>query len=255
MIDINNIKSYIINLEKYMEKYNTSLNRLNKLNIIPNRFNAIYIDNLNDESLKKIIYPSVNYTINHGRYSHNNIGTKGAIGCYLSHYTLWKMLLESSDDMFLIFEDDVDTNITNVQKINFFINSINDNYDWDFIFLGYNNNINNSIKLNKIIHGMHAYIINRKGAKKLLANIFPIIDQIDSYISFMGLYRDVNIYLPKYSFFFQNNYIGSSIQLDYSIRPFISEYNDNFIINIFLIFSLFILFLVYLINFYYSKCK
>ena len=86
MIDINNIKSYIINLEKYMEKYTTSLNKLSKLNIIPNRFNAIYIDNLNNESLKKIIYPSVNYTIDHGRYSHNNIGTKGAIGCYIILY-------------------------------------------------------------------------------------------------------------------------------------------------------------------------
>jgi GR25 family glycosyltransferase involved in LPS biosynthesis len=254
MININNIKSYLINLDKYQEKYNESLNRLKKLNIVPDRFSAIYVDNPNDEYIKKITYPSIQYTIQHGRYSHNNIGSKGAIGCYLSHVTLWKMLLESKEDMFLIFEDDVDTQFDDVKEINTFINSINDNFDWDFIYLGYNNKYHTGNKINKIIYGTHSYIINRKGAEKLLNNAFPIVDQIDSFISFMGINRDVNIYLPEYSFFIQNNLGMSSIQLDKSIRPYITQFNDNYIIKIIGLFSLFILMLLYMINFYYSKC-
>ena len=105
MIHLDKIKSYIINLEKYKYKYTKCLKRLSKLNIKPERFDAIYINDENDPVIKNITYPSVQYIIKNGRYSHNNIGTKGAIGCYLSHVTLWKMLLESDEEMFLIFED------------------------------------------------------------------------------------------------------------------------------------------------------
>ena len=151
MININNIKSYVINLEKYKNKYNLCLKRLSKINLKPERFNAIYVANENSKKIKQITYPSVQYTIKNGRYAHNNIGSKGAIGCYLSHISLWKMLLESDEEMFLIFEDDVDINIkinNFTKKINKSINLINNNNNWDIIYLGYFNI--NSKDINKI---------------------------------------------------------------------------------------------------------
>jgi len=253
MIDITNIKSYVINLENYKERYIVSLEKLNKFNINPERFNAIDINKLDNNYIKKVTYPSVQYTIKNGRYSHNNIGSKGAIGCYLSHVQLWQILLESNNDMFLIFEDDVKIN-KSIEEINNFINLINNTYSWDLILLGYNFfNLNNTdYKLTSIKHGTHAYIINKAGAKKLLNNAFPIVDQIDSYISFMGIERDVNIYLPKTPLFIQNNDFKSSIQLDQSIRPKISQYNDQFILQIIMLIIIFILVLIYLL---YAKCK
>ena len=257
MININNIKSYVINLEKYKNKYDLCLKRLSNIDISPNRFNAIYVDNENNNEIRKITYPSVQYTIKNGRYAHNNIGSKGAIGCYLSHISLWKTLLESNEDMFLIFEDDVDINknINNFTiNINNAINLINKN-DWDVIFLGYFNlNLNKSsneinkkyTKINSIIYGTHAYLINKKGAEKLLNNAIPIVDQIDSYMSFMAINRDVNSYMTSDVFFIQNNTAESLIQTDYSIRPFITQFNDKLILSILTLVVLFVILFLYL---------
>jgi GR25 family glycosyltransferase involved in LPS biosynthesis len=258
MIHLDKIKSYTINLDKYKYKYNKCLKRLSPLNIKPDRFDAIYINNENDQIIKNITYPSVQYIIKNGRYSHNNIGTKGAIGCYLSHVTLWKMLIDSNEDMFLIFEDDVDINsITNYKlELNKFLNSVSKE-DWDFIFLGYftikdsdNNEKENKLnykKIDNITLGLHAYIINRKGAEKLLNNAFPIVDQLDSYISFMAINRNVNCYKPKnISFFYQNNDQNTTIQTDFALKPYITQYDDSVILSIIMFILLLIILLIIL---------
>lgn len=252
MININNIKSYIINLEKDKNKYDLCLDRLKKINLNPpERFNAIYVNDENTDYVKSITYPSVQYTIKYGRNSHNNIGSKGAIGCYMSHITLWKQLLESDQDMFLIFEDDVDinNNIDNLMvKTNDYINTINKK-DWDVIFLGYslisllNNDVSDipddEYKITNIIYGLHAYIINKKGATKLLEKALPIVDQLDSYMSYMAIMRNVNMYKPTELLFIQNNIKASSIQTDMSIKPFITQFNNHIVSSIIMFFILF----------------
>lgn len=259
MINICNIKSYLINLEKYRNKYNICLKRLSKINVHPERFNAIYVEDENSEEIKNITYPSVQYTIKNSRYSHNNIGSKGAIGCYLSHITLWKMLLESDEEMFLIFEDDVDVNknIDNfTDKLNNSINLINNN-NWDIIYLGYFtiNNYSSEgnksyFKIKNVTLGLHSYIINRKGAKKLLKNVFPIVDQLDSYMSYMAINRNVNSYGTSNIFFIQNNKSGTIIQTDYSVRPLITQFDDKTIMRIIMFILLFFILFIYLcINF------
>ena len=256
MININNIKSYIINLEKDKNKYDLCLKRLQKINLNPpERFDAIYVKDEYDDYIKSITYPSVQYTIKYGRNAHNNIGSKGAIGCYLSHIALWKKLLESDQDMFLIFEDDVDlnNNIDNLMvKTNDYINTINKK-NWDVIFLGYslisllNNDIqdipDDKYKITNIIYGLHAYIINKKGATKLLEKALPIVDQLDSYMSYMAIMRDVNMYKPTELLFIQNNIKASSIQTDNSIKPFITQFNNNTISHI-IVFFILLVFLI-----------
>lgn len=240
MININNIKSYVINLEKEKKKYNLCLKNLAKINIHPERFEAIYVENI--EEIKKITYPSVQYTIKNGRNTHNNIGSKGAIGCYLSHITLWQMLLDSNEEMYLIFEDDVNINknIDNLtENINKTINLINKN-DWDVIYLGhftFNPQYNNKsyFKINDLIYGTHSYIINKKGAQKLLELSLPIVDQIDSYMSYMAINENINSYATSELFFIQNNISTSAIQTDYSIKPFITQFGNNTILCIILL--------------------
>ena len=252
MKNISEIKSYIINLEKDKDKYNDSINNLNRINIKPERFDAIYINESNNDYIKNITYPSVQYNIKHGRNNHNNIGTNGAIGCYLSHIKLWKMLLQSNEDMFLIFEDDVNVN-SSKDDINNFLNNMN-NYDWDFIFLGYmkpfsNNDTRvttNVYKINSINFGTHSYIINKKGATKLLKYAIPIVDQIDSYISYMASTRNLNAYRPDINYFVQN-IIGTSIQTDLSIKPYITDMSNIVILTILLTIFIVILVLTYII--------
>ena len=59
MININNIKSYIINLEKDKNKYDLCLKRLQKINLNPpERFDAIYVKDEYDDYIDEA-YPEI----------------------------------------------------------------------------------------------------------------------------------------------------------------------------------------------------
>lgn len=115
----------------------------------------------------------------------NDFGSKrGVIGCALSHYYLWKELIEDVDnDYYIIFEDDFDYSDTFKQQYENIYNRLNEK---ELVFLGYsmfeksrqpvkeiynNNNINVLIEpLNKDLYigGTFGYSINKIGAKKLI---------------------------------------------------------------------------------------
>ncbi len=117
----------------------------------------------------------------------------GEIGCYLSHYLLYKSLLNSNYTYTIIFEDDfniIDNDIN--QKITDLLSNVN--YDFDYLFLGYNintntNYINNNklkfsnnlhfIEYNKKVWGFHGYIINNKNIPKILNLLNNINCEID----------------------------------------------------------------------------
>lgn len=107
----------------------------------------------------------------------NDYGSrKGFIGCALTHYNLWKKLLDSTDEYYFIMEDDVQMD----PKFSEMIKSI-DYSKYDILFLGYSMfssvrekiEINNEFSIGRLsmgqyIGGTFAYSINRTGAKKML---------------------------------------------------------------------------------------
>jgi GR25 family glycosyltransferase involved in LPS biosynthesis len=123
-----------------------------------------------------------------GLFHGNDFGNrKGVIGCALSHYNLWKSLLEDEhNDFYVVMEDDVE-----------FVNNFHDRFveikgnmhTHEFMFLGYHmysdnrrevesvyNQENVSIdirSLNKALYigGYFGYTINKIGAKKLIEYI------------------------------------------------------------------------------------
>jgi GR25 family glycosyltransferase involved in LPS biosynthesis len=107
----------------------------------------------------------------------NDYGSrKGFIGCALTHYNLWKKLLESTDEYYFIMEDDVQMD----PKFSEMIKSI-DYSKYDILFIGYSMfssvrekmEVNNEfsighLSMGQYIGGTFAYSINRIGAKKML---------------------------------------------------------------------------------------
>ena len=107
----------------------------------------------------------------------NDYGSrKGFIGCALTHYNLWKKLLDSTDEYYFIMEDDVQMD----PKFLEMIKSI-DYSKYDILFLGYSMfssvrekvEVNNEFSIGRLsmgqyIGGTFAYSINRAGAKKML---------------------------------------------------------------------------------------
>ena len=113
----------------------------------------------------------------------NDFGSrKGVIGCALSHYNLWKQLIEdATNDYYVIFEDDI-TLSTNFKTqyealLSEFTKSIQDN----ILFLGYSvrdehkklqttnaDKIISPLNLSIYIGGTFAYIISKSSAKSIL---------------------------------------------------------------------------------------
>jgi len=110
---------------------------------------------------------------------------KGFIGCALTHYNLWKKLVNSYDDYYIIFEDDITSFSDKFDiKIKEVVKSTHENKDFEIIFMGHSvfpqyenettqkidNNEMCMIRLdrNKYIGGFFGYIITKNGAKKML---------------------------------------------------------------------------------------
>ena len=132
--------------------------------------------------------------------------SNGEIGCILSHVSVWRYLVkEKNIDKIMVLEDDA------VLISNDIYDRINDIWrnvpnDWDIILIGFwLHKGNNAKKINQYIYKvkdfvlLHSYIINKKGAEKLLS-LLPVNMPLDSWIAFHS--DKVNIYCHS---FFRNN--------------------------------------------------
>jgi len=134
----------------------------------------------------------------------------GEIGCFLSHYFIWKYMTTHNIDVALILEDDCvfndefNTKFTEILQI--------DTTTYDFLTLGRNKNnnlynlgpeivIENDYVIPKYSYNTHSYLLTNAGAK-ILANELALeyIIPVDEYISLMY----DSFPFPKYNDYFKN---------------------------------------------------
>lgn len=115
-------------------------------------------------------------------FTGNDFGWKrGMIGCALSHYQMWQ---EMNDNNYLILEDDVELCDDFKSKFKRVLEKI-DKLDWDLVYLGhtmYENKVKEvegirdpsrpitviPLEKHRTIGGTFSYLINKKGANKLV---------------------------------------------------------------------------------------
>lgn len=152
--DIDDIPIFIISLERAKERRMNMKNKMKEINKKYTFFNAVDGKNMTkyEESLCN-------------KFEGLNDGQKG---CFLSHYLLWKNLLLTDRDDFIILEDDA-VILDDMEK---FLLS-----DYDFIHLGFcYENYNKKIitvdeySIYKTNYALctHGYIVSKSGIKKLL---------------------------------------------------------------------------------------
>jgi glycosyl transferase family 25 len=220
------------------------------------RFEAIYGKAKSDEEIFALTSISAYKTIKEGRSLHYELPSKGAVGCALSHYTLWKRMVDENINNALIFEDDIICN-TNTKEINEYIDNIPN--DYGIAFLDHINNggkpytpINNYWLINNDtnIFVTSAYVININGAKRLLSRAYPIDMQVDSYINYFSkYYPDFIRYYSGKRLLYQSN-ITTNIQ-DRCVTCFRNDnidsmINDKILLSLFGIGILGFIFAVYL---------
>ena len=173
-LDTNN-KIKVINLLRRTDRRDSSVENFKRANIT----NYEFIEAIDGKAL------TPNYELMSLFKENNFRNRRGVIGCALTHYNLWKKLLESDFEYFIIMEDDftiVESFKQEIEKIDF--------EKYDILFMGYhmfsktlekvkdiyrncneNNNINITIgqlQMAYYVGGTHCYSINKNGARKLL---------------------------------------------------------------------------------------
>ena len=145
-------------------------------------FNAV---DSRDEN--KFIYKEFDLKLNplSEEFEMNFSTSYGAVGCYLSHYSIYKKVLEENYDHVLVLEDDID--IKNLDKLS---DQVLVPEDVEFIQLNsraVDSENYNYLFCETVVDGTESYIITKSGAKKMLDATYSLKDtNIKNYFSFLS---------------------------------------------------------------------
>lgn len=157
--------------------------------------------------------------------------TRGAVGCYLSHLAIYKILTESDFKYTIIFEDDIIIASDFYERMLYGLSVVPD--DWDILLLGVMclkcDIKEDYIKINRF-WGTHGYIIKKTGAMKLVEYLDkPLSKQIDADLSLLIKRKLINVYSINPLIVAQDPRFGSDIQelVEDSDKAFEEEFKQN----------------------------
>jgi len=235
---LSNIKSLVLTLPEYssrLPKLDELLKKFETIGLNPELFNGVHgkdivmIDNDNDNDNKSvmetIVWRDITYQYNKNIRLNGQRMLPGEFGCLWSHVNIFKDLLKldgDSNDSYLVIEDDAEL-VKPIDELHNLLLHLPE--DMDFCHLAYsqwypflltkqrNDYFYECEK--RFFNGCVAYVVSKKGAKKILDYIgnefnMPIDDFINT------IYRtqpDFKFYVPK-TFFFKEQDDTVSIKLN-----------------------------------------
>jgi glycosyl transferase family 25 len=219
---------YVINLKRRIDRKNKMKTILQKYNLFGNSkfITAIdgeyELDNYNFTVIDNWFDPFKNRKIK-----------KGEIATTLSHYAVWKKIVDENISMALILEDDVEFS-DNIENMLDYLNEyVKKNPELDGCYLG-RNPLNNVLNLGdeviindyllkaKSSYNNHAYILTYNGAKKLINT--PIINNILPIDEFFSIMFDNDYPFKQYSVHFES----FPKLLVYALKNSIAFQNDDY---------------------------
>lgn len=153
----------------------------------------------------------VKYNVKHKtRRAHEYINTPGAVGCYLSHASVYEWLAKQSEtDVVLIFEDDIALPAGCYQALKEYVHRtplLQDSSKWDLWHLGANASesvpAGQDRKLLSFVLA-HAYFVSKRGAQKMVSTMYPLELHVDGYMSYMAKLGLLDIYASRDYLFYQ----------------------------------------------------
>lgn len=171
--------------------------------------------------------------LNKTRRSHGEIDTIGAIGCSMSHYTVWKKFLESKEPYCLVLEDDAQVKVGLAKYILAASSSrIQDGFDvWCLAYKLHDNKklvpvpgADSAWKSPVSFWGTSAYILSRRGAERLIEGFFPIECHLDRYMCLKSILGQLRIVVHSDLITYTLPF-GTDIQLN---KCHLCDYPDDF---------------------------
>jgi GR25 family glycosyltransferase involved in LPS biosynthesis len=71
------------------------------------RFSAVNGKKMSEEQKAQILTPRAFADLGTARHRHEELGSAGAVGCFLSHYSIWAEMVRNNWQRCIVFEDDV----------------------------------------------------------------------------------------------------------------------------------------------------
>ena len=133
----------------------------------------------------------------------------GQLACFLSHYKIWQIIAENNLDYAIVMEDDIKIFDNFNENINKVFNNLPVKFDYVHLFLhpskiddDYDDEEEGSIRHAVENFGTVAYIITKRGAKKMLkiTNFLGIHAPVDRQINFYVENNIIKAYMVKKPF-------------------------------------------------------
>lgn len=163
------------------------------------------------------------------RVKHNQL-TRGAVGCYLSHMNVYKMIRSRPEPYGIIFEDDVKFMGRDIYRsLRSLLAQIPD--DWDMLLMGCQCHVCRVHEHHKDLEHFfltHAYIIKKEGAIRILNELefLPMRQQIDSELSVLATQKKIKIYCLKNQLVLQDSSVNAtSIQTPMRVVSGVNPYS------------------------------
>lgn len=220
-----NFECFVINMAKNrnrMANFDRQYNRSDLAGRPYTRFEAINGAAMG-EKMREYVTPKVWMGMNYLNQMKVRLGdgqlTPGMIGCYLSHYAIFKQIVEENIPYAVIFEDDANIHPRIYSKKIQSIVEPDGTYpnDWDIILLGHWCKtcvpVTNDYTSVKYFWGLHGYMVSQQGAQKLIAlRENEISMQIDHYMSYLAQQGQLNILAIHPSYVVPGNF-GTDLQM------------------------------------------
>ncbi|GFS64159.1 glycosyltransferase 25 family member [Trichonephila inaurata madagascariensis] len=186
-------QAYLINLERRPERRERMLNTLSEMGIQAHILKAVDGKALNDSFIEEM---GIKMLPEYADPYYKRPLTRGEIGCFLSHYHVWKDMIEHQHRTAIVLEDDlrfepyfrkkIQALLKEVQKVGLL---------WDLIYLGRKRLSENGEPFvagtSSLVHVNYSYwtlcyLITLEGAKKLvMANPLPKLVPVDEFLPIM----------------------------------------------------------------------
>ncbi|XP_077382436.1 procollagen galactosyltransferase 1 [Festucalex cinctus] len=136
--------------------------------------------------------------------------TKGELGCFLSHYNIWKEVVERGLPTSLVIEDDLRFEIFFKRRLMYLMSEIEEQgLDWDLIYIGRKRmQVDHSEKAVPNVHNLVeadysywtlGYMISLQGAEKLLrAEPLKRVLPVDEFLPIMYNKHPVSDYMEQF---------------------------------------------------------
>jgi GR25 family glycosyltransferase involved in LPS biosynthesis len=182
---------YVINLDRRPDRWQFIRGMLmaNGFHDI-HRISAVDGRTLGAAKINQLVTPQGRETFKRERKRHEELGSLGAVGCYLSHVDAWGIIKQSGRPG-IVVEDDA-TLIPSFQQSSVFKQPDLMCKPYDLVLLGYAKLRDDEMTLREdkdaivpfrsMFFGTHFYYITPQGARKLLEIALPMEIQLDAWM-------------------------------------------------------------------------